>query len=311
MAIDTRPYDSFFRFAFTRIDLAWELTRLIAPELASGREGWRVSVDPDTFVDPALRSEQTDLLIQLERRGSESLVYVLYEHKSSPDRWVALQLLGYLTSIWRRSRSNRPAPTLPRILPVVLYHGRPRWTEPLEFSRLVDGPHADHVPRFAPELVNLADIAVEQISGSLGFVVALLALKFVRQRLTDARVRLLVSWWDRAHADPAARELAEAAERMYARSRTRDEIDRMATFAGDREYHSVEEGLMTYAQEMLQTGQMREKRNVLVRQLNRRFGLTDDEREGILSCDDPDALDAALDDVIVAENKESVLARLP
>ena len=68
---------------------------------------------------------------------------------------------------------------------------------------------------------------------------------------------------------------------------------------------------MTYAQELLQTGQLTEKRSVLVRLLDRRFGLTDDEREGILSCDDPDALDAALDDVIVADNKESVLARLP
>ena len=68
---------------------------------------------------------------------------------------------------------------------------------------------------------------------------------------------------------------------------------------------------MTYAQELLQTGQMRGKRDVLVRQLDRRFGLTEDEREGILSCDDPNALDAALDDVIVADNKESVLARLP
>ena len=68
---------------------------------------------------------------------------------------------------------------------------------------------------------------------------------------------------------------------------------------------------MTYAQELLQTGQMREKRNVLVRQLDRRFGLTEDEREGILSCDDPDALDAALDELVEGLPKESVLARLP
>lgn len=46
------------------------------------------------------------------------------------------------------------------------------------------------------------------------------------------------------------------------------------------------------------------------RLLAKRFGLSDLEREQIESCEDRDALDAALDEIVVAESKEAVLAKL-
>ena len=75
---------------------------------------------------------------------------------------------------------------------------------------------------------------------------------------------------------------------------------------------------MTYAEEPLQEGlekgiergALAGKRSVLTRQLSRRFSLTEDERGRIASCEDPDALDAALDEFVVAETKEAVLAKL-
>lgn len=32
----------------------------------------------------------------------QAYVYVLYEHKSRPDRWVSLQLLRYMAVLWQR-----------------------------------------------------------------------------------------------------------------------------------------------------------------------------------------------------------------
>jgi hypothetical protein len=37
-------------------------------------------------------------------RGSRALVSVLFEHKSSTDRWVSFQLLRYMVRIWERCR---------------------------------------------------------------------------------------------------------------------------------------------------------------------------------------------------------------
>ncbi len=49
---------------------------------------------------------------------------------------------------------------------------------------------------------------------------------------------------------------------------------------------------------------------MLVRLLEKRFGLSAAERERIESCEDRDAPDATLDEFAVAESKEAVLAKL-
>ena len=72
---------------------------------------------------------------------------------------------------------------------------------------------------------------------------------------------------------------------------------------------------MTFAQEMLEKGvekgSLESRRETLTRLVDRKFGLTDTERERILSCDDPAALDAALDEFALADDKPAVLNKLP
>ena len=53
------------------------------------------------------------------------------------------------------------------------------------------------------------------------------------------------------------------------------------------------------------------KRATLLRLVSRKFTVTDAERERILSCDDSAALDAALDEFALADEKASVLSKLP
>ena len=57
-------------------------------------------------------------------------------------------------------------------------------------------------------------------------------------------------------------------------------------------------------------GRLEEKQEVLIRLLNRKFGLTADERDRIQSTKDLDKLDSALDVILSAATKEEVLAKL-
>ena len=107
-------------------------------------------------------------------------------------------------------------------------------------------------------------------------------------------------------------------QRLYVQTRSREEIEYLTAIAAEAHYDSTEEDLMTYAEELLQEGvakgirkgELQEKRNVLTRQLSRRFELTDAERDLIATCEDPDALDAALDEIVVATEKSQVLSKL-
>lgn len=95
---------------------------------------------PGSYVDPSLRETRSDLLYEVRGvEGCAVLLHVLFEHKSRPERFVALDLLSYEVDIWRDLRKRDPTVThLPAILPLVLYHGAERWTAPEEFGELLD-----------------------------------------------------------------------------------------------------------------------------------------------------------------------------
>ena len=72
----------------------------------------------------------------------------------------------------------------------------------------------------------------------------------------------------------------------------------------------LREGRLKGREEGRREGELQVKRAVLLRLLSRRFTVTDEERSRVLSCDDPASLDVALDEVVMAEEIEAVLARL-
>ncbi|HKJ85907.1 MAG TPA: Rpn family recombination-promoting nuclease/putative transposase, partial [Spirochaetia bacterium] len=203
---------------------------------------------------------------------------------------------------------------------VVIYHGTRRWNEPTEFAHLVEGaePGDRHVPHFRPFFVNLADLTEKQLVGSLRTITALLFLKYVKHSLYQVG-RQMLEILQRGHRDPQSREISKLGMRVLATVKDREEMEYLQTIARKGRYDRVQEDEMTYAEELLQEGLeqgmqrgvLSEKRAVLIRQLSRRFSLSDDERSRIESCGDRDALDAALDEVVVADAKDSVLAKLP
>jgi predicted transposase/invertase (TIGR01784 family) len=326
------PYDTLFRTAFEKPETAQELTLLLLPQTHAGRlAGARVTVEPELLVDDQARKHRTDLLLQFTwpRRtardsssSSTAYVYVLYEHKSYRYRWVTAQLLHYMATIWQRlstEREQHQDDVLPEILPVVLYHGEERWDAPLQFAELIArGPDSTHTPNYRPVFVDLTTIPDDQITGSLRAVLGLVAMKYSRLQLKQDAVDRLTELLHRGEADPAVRHLARVVQRIYANVKSSDDVERLVAAASRLGYHEIEGGYMTFAQEMvekgrnegLETGSLQRSREVLVRQLDRKFGLTEAERDRILSCGDSDALDAALDEIITADAKASVLSKL-
>lgn len=216
MTTNDNPYDTLFRAAFGDAATAKELTLLLLPQDYAARlSEATVTIEPESLVDPREGTRWTDLLLRFAPPdGKAAYVYVLYEHKSTPDRWVSLQLLRYMAVLWQRLAAGadatpgdrRSVPLLPEIVPVVLYHGDRSWTAPLQFAELVAGGGASaHTPQFEPHLVNLGEIPDEQITGSLRAVLGLLALKHVRLRIAERTAELLVELLHRAEGEPALR----------------------------------------------------------------------------------------------------------
>jgi len=147
------PHDQFFKETlaqpgatvdFLRHYLPARIVRLIEPETADRIE--------DSFVDEELKEHFSDLLFRVKLKNkSSAFIYVLLEHKSSPDRWVALQLLRYLVRIWEKAQREGKR-KLPLVFPVVFYHGKTEWKISEKFSALFEiGDELDALREFVPE----------------------------------------------------------------------------------------------------------------------------------------------------------------
>ena len=323
MSDTNAPYDTLFQAAFENPETAKELTLFLLPEAHATRlSGARLTVEPQSLVDEQARTHRTDLLLQFtwpRRKARASprtaYVYVLYEHKSYRDRWVTVQLLRYMATIWQRLATERKRhrnEPLPEILPVVLYHGKKRWNVPLQFAELIaNGPDSLHVPHYRPVFVDLTVIPDDQITGSLRAVLGLVAIKYSRLQLKRAALDLLTELLHRGEADPAVRHLVRVVQQIYANVKSSDEVKRLMAAASRLGYYEVEAGYMTFAQEMVEKGSLESRRDTLARLIDRKFGLTATERERIMACGEKAALDAALDEFALAESKAQVLAKLP
>lgn len=169
----------------------------LPPEVLARMDLATLHPEEKSYVDESLRESYSDLLYSVSLKDSagvahDGFLYLLMEHKSTPDRFTALQLLHYMTMIWKSvaehptTDSGHDSRLLPMILPLVLYHGESAWRFGCDFSSLLDLPgEAFHkyAVNFEYHLWDLSAIPDTEIKGVVLTQTFLLILKHVR----DAR----------------------------------------------------------------------------------------------------------------------------
>ncbi len=212
MSTPASPHDRFFKESFTYPEAAADLFRRALPaEVVDILDLTTIRPAKASFVDPRLREHHSDLLFDvMGHDGNPVLVYLLAEHKSSPEWWVALDLLRYAGEIWRHwlkqqaDAEVKAVKRLPPIIPLVLYHGTNRWTAPTDVADLVEAPAAleRYRPHFRHELLDLSWVTDETLPAGVVSRVALLALKYIFQpelREQYAEMVDTLKKWDKEH----------------------------------------------------------------------------------------------------------------
>lgn len=177
------PHDRFFRETFSRREVAEGFLRGYLPQhIVDGIRWDTLAIAKDSFIEKALRNHFSDLLYTARHKNREIKIYLLVEHKSHPDTWVPLQLLRYQVRIWELHRKQHPKKPLPPILPLVLYHGQPRWQGPDDFKALfgeTDAALSAYIPNVRHEFCDLALPEPAAIKGAVLSRLCLLALKHI------------------------------------------------------------------------------------------------------------------------------------
>ena len=186
----TNPHDKFFKEIFGKPELAADFVRNYLPSaIVNSLNLESLEVQKESFVDEKLEESFADLIYRVRLRNSQETAFVrlLFEHKSSPDKWVALQILGYLLKFWERLKANK-AKTLPLIFPVLFYHGEAKWNYSSSFSALFNqrdltadalAEWQPYAPTFSYYLCDLSALEDAEIRGQAVMRAAMLMMKNV------------------------------------------------------------------------------------------------------------------------------------
>ena len=160
-------HDKLFRQTWSNLDNARSFLEnyLPAPVIELVRLE-TLEICKDSFIEKDLQDYYSDMLYKVQIGEAAGFVYFLFEHKSYSDRLIHLQLLEYMTKIWRLELKQSKRRNLPIIIPLVLYHGKDKWTAGTHFSSLFKGPAEQlmgYIPDFKHILYDLSQYRVPPI----------------------------------------------------------------------------------------------------------------------------------------------------
>lgn len=279
----TTPHDALFKAAFSKVRHARGLLRVLVPKPLGRKIEWAtLRLESGIAVgDEDLGEQRMDLVYSVRARKRRVLLYVLAEHQSKIDLWMAFRLLCYLVAIWKGYRAQHPrAKRLPPIVPLVVHHSPAGWTAPVAFEELLDADAelldalGAHVPRFRFVLDDLSSQTDEDLQArtqmTAGGRVAILSLKHGRDQVA-VRIRVL-SPDGRA---PAARDVLASVLR-YILETSRAEPATLRELLARQVGRETAEEIMTTAEMLRREGEARGKvqgkREALLLLLRQRFG---------------------------------------
>jgi len=144
------PHDHFFRRTFDVVDHTRALLKAkLRPELLKRLLLDTLQPAKETFLSADEHEKRLDLLYSARfLDGTEALIYLLLEHKSEIDRYIAQQLLSYVLRILDWRRRNKQPPCV--VIPIVIYHGDKPWDEPTSLRDKINA--AEELSPFVPEM---------------------------------------------------------------------------------------------------------------------------------------------------------------
>jgi predicted transposase/invertase (TIGR01784 family) len=307
------PHDLFFRETFSRPDVALDfLEHYLPAQVLQTVDLNTLELQKDTFVDPELREHFSDLLYRVEQAdGEEAYVYLLLEHKSSPDVWVALQLLRYMVRIWERAQRQK-VKRLPPVIPLVVYHGRSEWQVGQGFDSLFEGPESlrPYWPSFRYELQDLTHYSDAEVQmGLLARATVLLFRHIFDPRLSD-RLMDIMRLMSELADEKTALEYLKVTLRYLSTAAENVTAETMRT-AIEGAFDKRGGGMMTtLAEKWLEQGLEQGLEQSILRVLVRRFNQVPAGSEARLQRLPIKKLELALDEAVLATNLADFTERL-
>jgi predicted transposase/invertase (TIGR01784 family) len=323
----TSVHDALFKKTFSQVEhAAGELRTILPPGLTARIDFATLTLCPGSFVADDFRQRHTDLLFSAEIAGKKTLLYVLFEHQSTVDPLMLFRLLAYMVRIWEAHLRTQPDATrLPAIIPVVLHHSRSGWTADVAFEELIDvdvtvlAEIAPYVPHFRCVLDDLGEESEDALRARAMSALGRLALWCLKNSSNPEQLVAQLGRWGelvrqvlRASGGMAALDMIFRYMWVVNEKLGIEELRQLV----EREIgKDVEEAIVNAVDTLLaegrnnglEQGRSEGQRQMLVRQLGKRFGTLPNDAVARVSAATLETLELWSDRVLTASTLSEVL----
>jgi predicted transposase/invertase (TIGR01784 family) len=190
-------HDKFFKDSFSRLDVAQSFIEELFPselkEKFNLQDLKRIS---ESFIDHELEEYFSDIIYQTKLSNQETLVTLLFEHKSYTVPFLHIQLLQYILNIWKQEIKDGKK-VLSLVIPIVIHHGNTTWEYKSMNSYFVDLPQVLHkfIPDFDYLLFSLNDIEDNRLASIKNVILSFSAMLLKHSHDENDEFLKLTPFW--------------------------------------------------------------------------------------------------------------------
>ena len=182
-----KPSDKFIRKIFSKKQEVIDFFQKTLPASLVEQVDWEnILFGKENFVGLEWDESRTDMLYRLPlKTGSEIYIYLLFEHKSYYDPKIYIQLLEYISKIYRWQMENDR--DLKVVLPFVFYHGEKDWDLGYSFQEMFELKNIprdllSYIPNFKIQLFELKSEGKEFETENLTLYLFLRLIQIIRDK---------------------------------------------------------------------------------------------------------------------------------
>jgi predicted transposase/invertase (TIGR01784 family) len=147
-----QPDDRFFKSAMSNPEVAKSYIKHFYPEIAKIADFESLSLENSIGVRPSLKKFEADVIYRCRFKGEEDIHFyccLLFEHKSKPDKHVAVQVGRYIMELLN-SMVKKQGRALEPVLPIIFYNGKEKWVPKTLSELFEDHPYCEVLEPYIP-----------------------------------------------------------------------------------------------------------------------------------------------------------------
>lgn len=178
-------HDQLFRKSLENPIVAYELLQAHLPqEVLEIMDISTLKLEKESFIEHNLTPSIADVLFSVKFDNNDGFIYLLLEHQSTPDHFMAFRLFKYMVNICDQYMARHPkTKNLPLIYPLIIYNGTKSYNVPRNLWSLCN--NSILAKKFWTEdykLVNVHDIPDEEFKTRIWSGILEFFLKHIHER---------------------------------------------------------------------------------------------------------------------------------